>query len=75
MKIRIEADDIEKLLAHFYPAGKYKNGTFQFKIKEKTVSVGNTELALKSKVACDTISGDLNLSLNQDGIDAEVKLN
>ena len=74
MKIRIETDDIEKLLAHFYPAGKYENGTLQFKIKGKPVSVGNTELELKSKVVCDTISGNLNLNLNQDGVDAEVKL-
>lgn len=74
MKIRIETDDIEKLLAHFYPAGKYSNGTFQLKIKDKPVSVGNTELELKSKVAYDTISGDLNLNLNQDGVDAEIKL-
>lgn len=74
MKIQIETNDIEKLLAHFYPAGNYKDGKFQFKIKGKPVSIGNTELELKSKVAFDALSGDLNVNLNRDGIDAEVKL-
>ena len=74
MKIQIENNDIEKLLTRFCPAGKYENGQFQFKIKDKTVTVGNAELALKSKIACNAISGDLDLNLNSDGISAEVKL-
>ena len=74
MKVKIETTDIEKLLKHFCPAGKYENGQFQFNIKDKPISLGNTELTLKSKIACDAISGDLSLNMDQDGIDAEVKL-
>lgn len=74
MKIKIEKNDIEKLLPHFCPAGKYENGTFQFNIKNKPISLGNAHVTLKSKIAYDAISGDLNLNMNQDGLDAEVKL-
>lgn len=74
MKIRIEKQDIETALKTFCPAVKYDEGKFKIGIRGKTIEVGETELAMKSRIAYDTVSGDLDLKMDRDGINAEVKL-
>ena len=74
MKIQIEKNDIEKVLKTFCPAVKYANGQFRFNAKGKTVSIDNPELGLKSRVSYDSISGGLDLKLDQNGICADIKL-
>jgi hypothetical protein len=74
MKIRIEKNDIENVLKAFCPAVKCNDGKFELNIKGKTIAVRDAELALKSRIAYDTVSGDLDLKMDRDGVDAEVKL-
>ena len=74
MKIRIEKQDIEKALKTFCPAVKYDGEKFEVSIKGKTIEIGEPELALKSRIAYDTVSGDLDLKTDRDGINAEVRL-
>lgn len=74
MKILIEKNDIENVLKTFCPAVKYENGKYEIDVKGKRVSVGDAELTLKSRIAYDAVSGDLDLKMDRDGIDAEVRL-
>lgn len=71
MKIRIGKNDIANVLRTFCPDAKCDDGRFEFSLGGKKVSVGDTELALKSSVAYDTVSGDLDLKIDQDGVDAD----
>ena len=74
MKIQLENGDIEKVLKAFCPAVKYTDGQIQFKASGKNITIGNPDLGLKSHIAYDGISGDLDLKLDENGIRADLKL-
>ena len=74
MKIQLENNDIEKVLKTFCPAVKYANGQIQFKASNKDITIGNPDLGLKSRIAYDGISGDLDRKLDQNGIHDDLKL-
>ena len=88
MQIKIDQNDIEKVLKEFCPAVQYVDGKLRITIEsgktnqnnkapeKKFLDIEDMVIAAKSKVNYGTISGDLDLKLDlkPDGIDGMITI-